>query len=422
MTFRPYPNSSVAQRFFAPLAVAYALSSKKYDCTGISDIDHLKFGVTRVLSDSKTGRDFVQRQGDFGFREIGLDHLSKTLKSDRRLTNQKSANLALADAMTARCDDPFAGVPGLDKFAIYAGDGHYHSAAARDAPLESGAGEMKRYPTGHFFMLDLRSHHARHIATAEQGGTRKAEHDMRVIKRIGAQNLRCGAPKGTKVIIAWDPAGIDFEFWRHAKGSHGLYFISLEKANMNLRVVGTRDFDADAPENAGIVSDEIVVPASGKGRFRRVVYVNAVDGTRYTYITTEMTLEPWVIVLIYKHRWDIEKVFDEFKSKLYERQSWASGETAKSAHATFLCLAHNLMVLFEEEIEREEGVVNWKEAERKAKRAEEAREKGASYIELAIQRFTVRPLKFIRWVRNFIYQEGSWEIAMARLTRIYATL
>ena len=129
----------------------------------------------------------------------------------------------------------------------------------------------------------------RHIATAEQGGTRKSEHDMRVIKRTEVDTLRGGQPKGRKVIMAWDPAGIDFAHWQKLKNSYGLYFISREKQNMSFTVVSEREFDVDAAENTGIISDEIVVPSGDEGKFRRVTYVDTTDGTVYTYITTEMT-------------------------------------------------------------------------------------------------------------------------------------
>jgi len=34
--------------------------------------------------------------------------------------------------MTASEKDPFAAIPELNGFAIYAGDGHYHAAAVHD--------------------------------------------------------------------------------------------------------------------------------------------------------------------------------------------------------------------------------------------------------------------------------------------------
>ena len=85
-----------------------------------------------------------------------------------------------------------------------------------------------------------------------------------------------------------------------------------------------------------------------------------------------------------------------------------------------LCLTHNLMVLLEEDIRRVERIDNASERKRKARRKETAEKKGANYIVTALQRFTVKTLKFIRWLRNFVYRETSWETAVARLRRVYA--
>ena len=42
-----------------------------------------------------------------------------------------------------------------------------------------------------------------------------------------------------------------------------------------------------------------------------------------------MTLPAHQLVIIYKCRWDIEKVFNELKGQMEERKSWASGPEAK---------------------------------------------------------------------------------------------
>ncbi len=64
-----------------------------------------------------------------------------------------------------------------------------------------------------------------------------------------------------------------------------------------------------------------------------------------------MTLPAHQLVIIYKCRWDIEKVFGELKGKMEERKSWASSPEAKRAHGQFECLAHNLTLLAEREME-----------------------------------------------------------------------
>ena len=79
------------------------------------------------------------------------------------------------------------------------------------------------------------------------------------------------------------------------------------------------------------------------------------------------------------------------------------------------------MVMLERQILVEEDLDNEVERERKAKRKEQAVENGGNYIATALQRFTVRSLKFIRWLRNWGYREAPWTEAVARLREIYAT-
>jgi IS4 transposase len=413
-------HSSVFKRFFEPVLSVYHNSLKQYDCPELTDQDYLEMGILRCLSESNTGRDFLQRHGDHGRKNITVGLNFKALGSNRRLKNISSINPLLMSRMAEACEDPFASITELKDFAVYAGDGHYHAGAAHDEKRKSSSGVEKKPATGHFFMLNQRTHQLRHLKIAEQGGGRKSEHDMRVIKRSHTDELRGGEPKGRKVILAWDKAGIDFEHWQKVKQSAGLYFISLQKKNMKLTRCGYRKIDREDLRNAGVISDEKVAPRGGGAKFRRITYKDPLEGTTYIYLTTEMTLQPGILTLIYKQRWDIEKVFDELKSKLGERKSWSSNPTAKTAQAQFLCLTHNLMILLENQLLRQEEIDNDRERERKAKRKEDADKKGANYVATAIQRFTVRSVKFIRWLRNFVYRKVHWEEAVARLREIYA--
>ena len=68
-----------------------------------------------------------------------------------------------------------------------------------------------------------------------------------------------------------------------------------------------------------------------------------------------------------------------------------------------------------------EKIDNEPERKRKAVRKEEAKKKGANFVAIALQRFTVRSLKFIRWLRNHVYRETSWAGALDRLRHVYAT-
>jgi hypothetical protein len=128
-------------------------------------------------------------------------------------------------------------------------------------------------------------------------------------------------------------------------------------------------------------------------------------------------------------RWDVEKVFDEFKNKLGETKSWASTANAKTCQARLLCLTHNLMTLMEEQILKATGILNEAEVKRKAKtlakREEQSKSKGGdglTPLQKGIQRLTQRTVKFIRWLKKHLDSARSWARALARLAKIYSRL
>lgn len=432
MAHRISPTSSVITKLLAPLFDAYSRSLRKYACTELSDLDFLESCISRCISAVSSGRDFLQQHADSGRKDIELTLFFKALKSTRRLANLVSVNVNVARLMAYRLFDPFAEVEELSSFDIYAGDGHFHEAACHDphkCKQAKAAGkkangdrqkQAKKLQTGHFFMLGMRNHHLLHHTLAERRPGGGNEHDMHALKRVGAKALRFGAKVGRKVMIVWDRASIDFEFWEKSKRL-GVYFISREKVNMKIEVIGlTPHFDRKDKRNAGVTADELVGPGGGGWMLRRVTYTDA-KGVVYKYLTTQMTLPAWVVVLLFKQRWDIEKVFDEVKNKMLERKSWASGKTSKEMHANSICLTHNLMMLLEDEIEKEDGIGNAPEKARKSKRLAEAKASGAGYVATLMQRFTVRSVKFVRWLRNFIYRDVPWSDALARLAKIYST-
>jgi hypothetical protein len=197
---------------------------------------------------------------------------------------------------------------------------------------------------------------------------------------------------------------------------------------MKLEIVGILPFDREDPVNQGVISDEIVATSVGV-TVRRVIYQDPETGITYHYLTTlPSSIPPGIVALLYKCRWDVEKVFDEFKNKLGETKSWASTANAKTCQARLLCLTHNLMTLMEEQIFRETGIQNEAEMKRKLRtlvdRDKDSKINGGSgltVLQKAIQRLTQRTVKFIRWLKNHFDTKRSWTQALARLAKIYAT-
>jgi hypothetical protein len=374
-----------------------------------------------MLSQEPSGRAFLQKLSDSGRSELKRSLFFETLKSKRRLKLCREVSTSLYEniRMNNRQDNPFAQFPELDGYDIHAGDGHYHAAAVHDVRKND-----KKHPTQHFYSVDLRTHALKHLTLADTSGSRKREHDTRALKRLDIETLRQSAPKGRKVIYVWDRAGIDFFQWFKWKHLGGIYFISREKKNMDLMVMGDMGYDKKDPVNAGVQSYQLVGCSAGV-TMRRVEYKCPISGDRYCFVTSLSSVPPGLIAYLYKTRWDIEKIFDQVKNKLAEKKAWATSDTAKKMQAQFVCMAHNLMLLFESCLEKE-GIVNDVENNRRIKRLEKAialnnirREKLPIFLTQP-KRATQRSVKFIRWLRNHLYMNASWREALGHLKRIYA--
>ncbi len=325
--------------------------------------------------------------------------------------------------MSQQLADPFAQFPQLVGFDIYAADGHYQHAAAFDPkPNKSGG---KTAATGHFFRLDLRSHHLGYLALGEPDDGKKKAHDITILKRSTTEALRNGAPTGRKILYAWDKACIDYHLWSKLKNNSGIYFITQEKSNSAAEQCSIELLDFDDPRNEGIQTDHHVGTSNGV-MLRRIVYTDPRDGTTYSYLTNELTLPAYQLVMIYKHRWDIEKVFHQLKSKMEERKSWASSPHAKRNHGIFECIAHNLALLAEEEV-KAMGLIDQVEVKKSTIREKTRSNKlgkalvtGKNFINYTIQRATQRTVRFIRWLRAHIYQQAPLDQAITRLRQVWA--
>ena len=127
-------------------------------------------------------------------------------------------------------------------------------------------------------------------------------------------------------------------------------------------------------------------------------------------------------------RWNIEKVFDEFKKKHGEIKAWASSAPAKSIRAQFLCLTRNLLHLFDSLVLKPQAVKNHAEDKRReqrfAKTKSKVQEKGGVFpclVELLQHGTQINP-KFIRWIRYHFNSSTSCWLALDSLRKLYAKL
>jgi len=212
-------------------------------------------------------------------------------------------------------------------------------------------------------------------------------------------------PKGSKVLWVYDRACIDFTLWYYWKQQHGVYFITRTKEDMLREVIGENPFDKQDLLNQGVEHDQLI-QTSQHVMVRMITHADPINGQTYEFITSEMTLAPGLIAYLYLRRWDIEKTYDQFKNKYYEQKAWASNDTAKQMQAQLICLAHNLLQLFNTHLENNHGVYNHAEEARRSKRLDQmkiqAKARGprlSILVEKGSYRLTQISLKILRWLR-----------------------
>jgi multidrug transporter EmrE-like cation transporter len=80
--------------------------------------------------------------------------------------------------------------PELHPFAVYASDGHSHSAAIHEKPI---GGKVRA--VNHIYSLNLRSHSMAHLALTQPAKGKKKEHEITTLKRVGAKSCGWGKRK-----------------------------------------------------------------------------------------------------------------------------------------------------------------------------------------------------------------------------------
>lgn len=419
MTTITHPPKTVFEKLIHPVSDLIDNSSCKRKCNTLSDQQWIETGLMKTLSQEPSGRAFIQKLLDSGRTHLTRSHFFETLKSGRRLNLCKEIGASLYEKLRKNRVhfDPFQSYAELKDFDIYAGDGHYHAAAAHDVRKDG-----KKHPIQHFYSVDLRNHGLKHLTLADTSGHRKREHDTRALKRLDVNTLRQGAQKGRKVLYVWDRACIDFMQWYRWKHTSGVYFISREKKNMDLLVMADLPFDAKNKINKGVEAYEMVGGA-GVSLFR-IKYTCPVSGETYHFLTNVTHIPPGLVAYLYKSRWDIEKIFDQVKNKLNEKKAWATSDTAKIMQAQFICLTHNLMLMLEDLLKKE-GVDNEMENKRRDQRLKNLHVKSKVNKEelpeflSTSKRPSQRSVKFIRWLRNNMFSNTSWREALLSLRMVY---
>lgn len=147
--------NSFANSFFQPVAALIPGARNFRSCPEISDPDFVALCVRRALEHVVSGREFIQK---LAFSDSGAPLCSsffECLKSSRRRDLITEVSSQLLPLMPIRQPEAWSSIPELNLFDVYAGDGHYHEAAAHDP--RHGENQVK-VAVPHFFSLNLRTH------------------------------------------------------------------------------------------------------------------------------------------------------------------------------------------------------------------------------------------------------------------------
>lgn len=410
--------TTVNQAFFQPLEQALLSASNLWPCHELPDDEWARMGVQRVLEASPSGRAFLQEHGLRFEKVLNYTTYFASLRSPRRCDLARELNLSLIATLQAGVVDRLADIPELARYACFAADGHWHKAASHDARHEG-----RKMAVGHFYSLNLRTHSLRHLAT----GQGWHEHDMSALKRVKPTGLRQEVPKGTRVLIIYDKAGIDLDYWDRCRRERAVYFLSRAKENMIFQWMADRPWDKADPRNQGVLVDCTVQSRAGH-LLRLIIYQDGASGEVYQFLTNELDLPPGVLAELYRRRWEAEKVFDELKNKLGQQKAWGSSLVAKETQAQMIAITHNLLLCYEQDLEQRHGVTNTAEDQRRSRRLDSVQQSCAalslpiSSLVLVARRATQRSVKFIRWLRQALRDRLAEAVAVARLQALYATL
>ena len=128
----PGTSSEVRHQFLQPLRAVYDQATTIRQCPAEPDWDWLTKGVDRVLSNVRSGRDFLQTFQMFWSRELQVGPYFETLASARRLSMVAECSALLRRRVDVLRPSPLSTFASLATFDLYAGDGHYLEHATHD--------------------------------------------------------------------------------------------------------------------------------------------------------------------------------------------------------------------------------------------------------------------------------------------------
>jgi len=396
--------------FFRPaLTLLHDYCREELTDTALPDARFIRLGLRRCLDHYDSGRDFLQEQADLG-TPLARTTFFDALHQSRRLAivAEVAARLSAAAAKALAEVDWLGSVPGLVDREVWAVDGHQieHAChALRD-------GNHARVPPGCLFALDLHQGLI-HLLDAHQGDGRRT-HEMKAFRACLPAHLARKVRPRRPIVVA-DMAYIDNSFWTRLRlaDANSPVLITRQKDGMKPVSYGSLPFDRADPLNAGVLDYEMVGFDNALSLWR-VTYKDPENGAEFVFLTSDGTLLPGVVALLYRLRWKIEKTFHTFKSKLHLTKAWANGNTAQEIQAHFSALTHNLLALLLHRLDADHAITEQKLVARHAAATAVRTARGIPHhpfyfiAKLALQ----LSCQFIRLVRNLLRRPVPWPQAL----------
>jgi len=388
----------------------------------ISDYDFIRLGVVRVLSQAVSGRDFLQQFHEIFGQDTKRASFFDLLHSSRRQGILAELNHQLIHRAPFRSghpeDDLLSAFPQLRDWDIFAVDGvelRHATHAERDR-------EGRHVPPNTLYVLCL--HRGLVVNLGAVQGDGHYRHEMPVFRlRVDEWLRRRKRRRGEKPpIFVADPAFVDKQFWTRMAllAAQGALVITRTKENMKPIVYGGLGWDREAEVNRGVQSDERV-GFDGACLMRLVRYVDPETGTEYEFLTTEMTLPPGLIALLYLLRWRIEKGVRHGQEQTGGAEGVGDRHSRPGDPGPFPGSAHNLLVLLRRDLATHQGIreekLEKKREQNLARRTQAASANGKSLLPALWKLPPVVQLsvQYVRAVRNAIWAQARWLATLPRL-------
>jgi len=372
---------------------------------GLSDEHFLLVGLERCIGHYDSGRDLLQKLSDNG-EALARATFFDALKQPRRLAviKEVTERTAINAAKEMAEVDWLRSIPELEDRQVWAIDGHQIEHACH-ALLDKGG---KRVPVGCLYAFDLHKGLLHPLCTHQGNGKRTAEVKA-FRKAFSAQLARKGFP--VRPIVVVDMAFIDGAYWSNLRlqSPNAPVIITRQKENMNPENYGSIPFDRLDPVNVGVVSYEMV-GFNNCLQMYRITYKDPENSAEFVFLTSDSTLRPGVVALLYRLRWKIEKTYNTCKSKLHLTKAWANGDIAQQMQAQFTVLTHNLLTLLQYKLDRDQKITERKLVKKHDVIEGKRRENNAPdhpfhlIARLALQLSS----QFIRLVRTLLHQTIAW--------------